>query len=182
MLTGVVRTDLESTPGNATKLGSNPPRGEIKSPVRPHRSTRRRSSTNSVDKDTTPEQLLLRNFSVDLSNGCTTDRAVAATLQEALTDRSNKVTAHERNLQILTEEDIGNQLQDAFLTLHLLRDELLNKATGLKVDLIGDEIETAIVRLETDLGDVKHVVKEVDFETLRQRNTGRDVLVDRWAR
>lgn len=142
----------------------------------------RRSSASSFDEAITPEQQILRFLGIlppeQLNQDCASDMNLYGTL----TDRMEKLKAHEQNLQRSSESAIGEHLQDAFATLQLLRDSMLSETKAHHVQLVDDEVQGAVSGLEQELADLLNGVQSASLEKLRERNLKQDALIERWAR
>jgi hypothetical protein len=179
------KTELELNPPplpTAFKL-SNPSRArKLNKPVSPVRSrnTRRRSSVASLEDDTNAEQQLLRNLGISLPAELPVDNSAAANFKNILLDRTMKLNSHARNLQESSETSIACHIHDAQLTFHLLRQSLLSETEFSSPRLLDPEILEAIAVSELEVEGVRLETGKMDLERLRERNTRKEELVQRW--
>lgn len=81
----------------------------------------------------------------------------------------------------MSEAAIGEHIQDAFITLQLLRDNLLGESKSGKVELVDADVQAAIEGLEIELADLGGDLEKVDLEKLRERDVNREAFIERWA-
>lgn len=169
-------------PPIAFKPSSQSHARKLNKPVSPVRSrnTRRRSSVASLEDDTNAEQQLLRNLGISVPAELPADDSTAANLKNILLDRTTKLNNHARNLQQSSETSIACHIRDAQLTFHLLRQSLLSEAEFNSRRLLDPEILEAIANSELEVEGVKLETSKVDLERLRERNTRKEELVQRW--
>src|SRR5690349_10033051 len=115
------------------------------SPTRSRVTPRRRSSASSFDDGITPEQQILRLMGMPQTEEY---RALELNLHETVTDKVQKLKAHEQSLQASSEFTIGEHLQDAFATVQLLGDLMLSETKYHKIQLLDSDMQEAIVGLE----------------------------------
>lgn len=109
------------------------------------------------------------------------DRAPEAVLHETLSDKIQKLKAHEQGLQASSESAIGDHLQDAFATLQLLSDTMLSETKYQEIRLLDEEVQEAISGLDQELADLSSHLQSLDFERLKERNSHKETFIERWA-
>ncbi|OBT99622.2 hypothetical protein VE01_03009 [Pseudogymnoascus verrucosus] len=142
---------------------------------------RRRSSASSFDESTPPDQQILRIMGIPPLEELCRDRAPEAVLHETLSDKIQKLKAHEQGLQASSESAIGDHLQDAFATLQLLSDTMLSETKYQEIRLLDEEVQEAISGLDQELADLSSHLQSLDFERLKERNSHKEAFIERWA-
>jgi hypothetical protein len=150
------------------------------SPVRT-RNTRRRSSGH-LDEDIEPEQQLLRNLGISIPSEANSDATLNEVLERALSDRLGKLEGHANSLQSTTESSISSYLNDAQVSLQLLRDSLLADTRYHKVQFLDPEINSSVAGFEKDVLDMQEKLEAVNLQKLQARNIHREELIERWTR
>lgn len=141
---------------------------------------RRTSSSRSFEESSEPEHQVLQILGIPADEAPTED-SITNTLHIILSDRLQKLRAHEKSIQASSEVAIGEHIQDAFITLQMLRDNLLGESKNGKVELVDEDVKAAISDLEMELADLRGDVENVDLEKLRERDVNREAFVERWA-
>lgn len=142
---------------------------------------RRRSSASSFDESMAPEQQILRIMGIPPLEELCRDRAPGAVLHETLSDKIQKLRAHEQSLQASSESAIGEHLQDAFATLQLLSDTMLSETKYQDIRLLDEEVQEAISGLDQELADLSSHLQSLDFERLKERNSQKEAFIERWG-
>ncbi|OBT58947.1 hypothetical protein VE04_00849 [Pseudogymnoascus sp. 24MN13] len=142
---------------------------------------RRRSSASSFDESTPPDQQILRIMGIPPLEELCRDRAPEAVLHETLSDKIQKLKAHEQGFQASSESAIGDHLQDAFATLQLLSDTMLSETKYQEIRLLDEEVQEAISGLDQELADLSSHLQSLDFERLKERNSHKEAFIERWA-
>jgi hypothetical protein len=91
-----------------------------------------------------------------------------------------KLKAHEQSLQASSESAIGDHLQDAFATLQLLSDTMLSETKHHDIRLLDEEVHNAILGLEHELANMSGCLESLDIESMKQRNSHKEALIERW--
>jgi len=184
LLRAEINSISSSSPTKHQSLGSPLRRRDSKPipPVRSRITAPRRSSASSFDENIAPEHQILRFLGISLPDEPYKDQELTRSLHDTLTDRVEKLKAHEQNLQASSESAIAEHLQDAFVTVQLLQDSMLSETKSRGVQLVDEEVQAAISGLEQDLSNLRNDLQSVDLEKLRERNVNREALVERWAR
>ncbi|KFY63021.1 hypothetical protein V496_04293 [Pseudogymnoascus sp. VKM F-4515 (FW-2607)] len=151
------------------------------SPSLSRAANRRRSSASSFDESTPPDQQILRIMGIPPLEELCRHRAPEAVLHETLSDKIQKLKAHEQGLQASSESTIGEHLQDAFATLQLLSDTMLSETKYQEVRLLDEEVQEAISGLDQELADLSSHLQSLDFERLKERNSQKEAFVERWG-
>lgn len=144
------------------------------------RMSRRSSSTLFFDESSQPEHQILQILGIP-ADEAPTEASITNTLHTTLSDRFQKLRAQETSLQASSEAAIGEHIQDAFITLQLLRDNLLGESKSGKVELVDEDVQAAILGLEMELADLRGDLEKVDLEKLRERDVNREAFIERWA-
>lgn len=142
---------------------------------------RRRSSASSFDESTPPDQQILRIMGIPPLEELCRDRTPETVLHETLSDKIQKLKAHEQGLQASSESAIGEHLQDAFATLQLLNDTMLSETKYHDIRLLDEEVQEAISGLDQELVDLSSHLQSLDFERLKERNSQKEAFVERWG-
>lgn len=143
------------------------------------RMPRRTSSFLSFDEPTSPEHQILQILGIP-ANESPTEASITNTLHTTLSDRLQKLRAQETSLQFSSEAAIGEHIQDGFITLQLLRDNLLAESKSGKVELVDEDVQAAISGLELELAGLRNDLENVDLEKLRERDVNREAFLERW--
>ncbi|OBT68336.1 hypothetical protein VE03_02301 [Pseudogymnoascus sp. 23342-1-I1] len=151
------------------------------SPSLSRAANRRRSSASSFDESTPPDQQILRMMGIPPLEELSRDRAPEAVLHETLSDKIQKLKAHEQGLQASSESAIGEHLQDAFATLQLLSDTMLSETKYQDVRLLDEEVQEAISGLDQELADLSSHLQSLNFERLKERNSQKEAFIERWG-
>lgn len=151
------------------------------SPSQSRATHRRRSSASSFDESIPPDQQILRIMGIPPLEELCRGRAPEAVLHESLSDKIQKLTAHEQGLQSSSESAIGEHLQDAFATLQLLSDTMLSETKYKDIRLLDEEVQEAISGLDQELADLSNNLQSLDFERLKERNSQKEAFIERWG-
>jgi len=179
---------LPPTPWSPSKL-SSPVKSNIqkrrkssssKSPVRARNPSRR--SSGHLEDDLGPEQQLLRNLGVSIPAEATSDQTRSDVLEKAMSDRISKLEAHVTSVQSTTESSISCHLQDAHITLQLLRDSLLTESPYHQVQLLDPEIIYSVDKFEQDVQALQERIEAVNLQRLQTRSVHKEQLIERWSR
>lgn len=141
---------------------------------------RRTSSSVSFDESNLLEHQILQILGIP-ADEAPTEASITNTLHTTLSDRLQKLRVQETSLQFSSEAAIGEHIQDGFITLQLLRDNLLGDSQSGKVELVDEDVQAAISGLELELSDLRSDLENVDLEKLRKRDLNREAFIERWT-
>ena len=183
----LLRTDIAAITSPLTTPPQQPPfpttkrrKSRVVSLGRP-RMCRRRSSSLSFEESTLPEHQILQVLGLPFPDSPVTEASITNTLHSTLEDRLQKTRAHETSLQIFSEAAISEHVQDAFITLQLLQDSLLNESRTGRIELVDEDVQAAMSGLELELRDLRTDLKNVDLERLREKDVNREAFIERWS-
>lgn len=144
------------------------------------RMPRSTSSSFTFDESASPEHQILQILGISAEE-TVTEAFVTSTLHKTLSDRLQKLRAQETSLQFSSEVVIAEHIQDGYITLQLLRDNLLGESKSGKVELVDEDVQAAISGLEMELADLRGELQNLALEKLRERDINREAFIERWT-
>lgn len=170
---------------------SSPPRSSPPSPRKQRktsisslppqtRTANRRSLV--LDDDIDPEEQLLRNLGVSIPLDAKSNHQRAQVLDQALTDRANKLQNHAAGLQSTMESSISSHIHDAYVTLQLLKRAQLSDSQYGKVQMLDSKLESGLEDMQSEIKQVQESLAAVDLRELQSKNTHREQMIQRWSR
>lgn len=139
-------------------------------------------SATSLIVEHSPEQQVLDNLGVSLPEPISNYQELAFRLVDALEDRANKLQRYEQNLQESKERAITIALHDAHSAFQSLRGSILSETRYNKIQLADEENDEAVALMIAEVEELKQALDSIDAEKLKERDSRREIFVERWMR